>query len=79
LIGPRHLNPTPVTMLIAIDIVNTEKISINFRIRTLVINTISEFNINIRAIRKDIKIIKITINSRKKEIVPRNIIKKIPI
>jgi hypothetical protein len=66
-------------MLIAIDIVNTEKIFINFRIRTFVINIISEFSTNIRAIRKNIKIIKIVINSRKKEIISPNIIKEIPI
>jgi hypothetical protein len=34
---------------------------------------------NIRAIRKNIKIIKIVVNSRKKEIIPSNIIKEIPI
>jgi hypothetical protein len=66
-------------MLIAIDIVNTEKIFINFRIRTLVINIISEFSANIRAIRRNIKIIKIVVNSRKKEIIPPNTIKEIPI
>jgi cell fate (sporulation/competence/biofilm development) regulator YmcA (YheA/YmcA/DUF963 family) len=36
------------------------------------------FSINIRTIRRDIKIIKIVINFRKKEIVPSNIIKEIP-
>jgi hypothetical protein len=66
-------------MLIAIDIVNTEKIFINFRIQMFAINIIPEFNTNIRTIRKDIKIIKIVINFRKKEIVPPNIIKEIPI
>jgi hypothetical protein len=66
-------------MLIAIDIVNIKKIFINFRIRTLAINIIQEFNTNIRAIRKNIKIIKIVMNSRKKEIIPPNIIKEIPI
>jgi hypothetical protein len=59
--------------------VNTEKIFINFRIRTLAINIISEFNANIRAIRKIIKIIKIIVNFRKEEIIPPNIIKEIPI
>jgi hypothetical protein len=63
-------------MLIAIDIVNIKKIFINFRIRTLVINIIPEFSANIRAIRRNIKIIKIVVNSRKKEIIPSNIIKK---
>jgi hypothetical protein len=66
-------------MLIAIDIVNIKKIFIDFRIRTLVINIISEFNTNIRTIRKNIKIIKIVVNSRKKEIIPSNIIKEISI
>jgi hypothetical protein len=66
-------------MLIAIDIVNTEKIFINFRIRTLAIEIIPEFNTNIRAIHKNIKIIKIVVNSRKEKIIPPNIIKKIPI
>jgi hypothetical protein len=66
-------------MLIAIDIVNIEKIFINFRIRTLAINIISEFSTNIRAIRKNIKIIKTVVNFRKKEIIPLNIIKEIPI
>jgi hypothetical protein len=58
---------------------NTEKIFINFRIRTLAINIISRFSTNIRTIRKNIKIIKIVVNSRKKEIIPPNIIKEIPI
>jgi hypothetical protein len=66
-------------MLIAINIVDTEKIFINFRIRTFFINIISEFSTNIRAIRENIKIIKIVINSRKEEIVPPNKIKEIPI
>jgi hypothetical protein len=66
-------------ILIAIDIVDIKKIFINFRIRTLVIDIISEFNTNIRAIRKNIKIIKIVINFRKEEIIPPNIIKEIPI
>jgi hypothetical protein len=66
-------------ILIAIDIVNIKKIFINFRIRIFVINIISEFSANIRAICKNIKIIKIIVNSRKKEIIPLNIIKKIPI
>jgi hypothetical protein len=42
-------------ILIAINIVNTEKIFIDFRIRTLVIDIIPEFSANIRAIRKNIK------------------------
>jgi hypothetical protein len=66
-------------ILIAIDIVNIEKIFINFRIRIFAINIISEFSANIRAIRKNIKIIKTVVNSRKKKIIPLNIIKKIPI
>jgi hypothetical protein len=66
-------------ILIAIDIVNIEKIFINFRIRIFVIDIIPEFKINIRAIRRDIKMIKIIINFRKKEIIPSNIIKEIPI
>jgi hypothetical protein len=49
-------------ILIAIDIVNTEKIFIDFRIRTLAINTIPEFSANIRTIHKNIKIIKIVRN-----------------
>jgi hypothetical protein len=57
-------------MLIAIDTVDIKKIFIDFRIRTFVINIISEFNTNIRTIRKNIKMIKIVINSRKKKIVP---------
>jgi hypothetical protein len=40
---------------------------INFRIRTLVIDIILGFSKNIRAIRKNIKIIKIFVNSRKKK------------
>jgi hypothetical protein len=66
-------------ILIAIDIVNIEKIFINFRIRTLAIDIISEFSTNIRAIRKNIKIIKIVVNSRKEEIISLNIIKEISI
>jgi hypothetical protein len=66
-------------MLIAINIVDTEKIFIDFRIRTLAINIIPKFSTNIRAIRKNIKIIKTVVNSRKEEISPLNIIKKIPI
>jgi hypothetical protein len=66
-------------ILIAINIVNIEKIFINFRIRTFAINIILEFSANIRAIRKNIKIIKIIVNFRKKEIIPLNIIKEIPI
>jgi hypothetical protein len=66
-------------MLIAINIVNIKKIFINFRTRTFSINTILRFSTNIRAIRKNIKIIKIIINSRKEEIVPPNTIKEIPI
>jgi hypothetical protein len=63
-------------ILIAIDIVNIKKIFIDFRIRMFVINIISEFSTNIRAIRKNIKIIKIVVNSRKKEIISLNTIKK---
>jgi hypothetical protein len=63
-------------MLIAIDIVNIKKIFINFRNRIFAIGIISEFNTNIRAIRKNIKIIKIMMNFRKKEIIPPNTIKK---
>jgi hypothetical protein len=66
-------------MLIAIDIVNIKKIFIDFRIRTFAINIISKFSTNIRAIRKNIKIIKIVVNFRKKKIIPSNIIKEIPI
>jgi hypothetical protein len=66
-------------ILIAIDIVDIKKIFIDFRIRTLAINIILEFSTNIRAIRKNIKIIKIVINFRKKEIILSNIIKEIPI
>jgi hypothetical protein len=66
-------------MLIAINIVDIEKIFIDFRIRTLIINIILEFNANIRAIRRNIKIIKIVVNSRKEEIIPPNTIKEIPI
>jgi hypothetical protein len=64
-------------ILIAINIVDTEKIFINFRIRTLTINIIPEFSANIRAIRRNTKIIKIVVNSRKEEIIPLNIIKEI--
>jgi hypothetical protein len=66
-------------MLIAIDIVNTEKIFIDYRIWTLAINIILKFSTNIRAIRRNIKMIKIVVNFRKKEIIPPNIIKEIPI
>jgi hypothetical protein len=66
-------------ILIAINIVDIKKIFINFRTRTLAINIIPEFNTNIRKIRKNIKIIKIVVNFRKKEIIPLNIIKEIPI
>jgi hypothetical protein len=66
-------------ILIAIDIVDIKKIFINFRIRTLAINTISKFSTNIRAIRKNIKIIKTVVNFRKKEIIPLNTIKENPI
>jgi hypothetical protein len=66
-------------ILIAINIVNIKKIFINFRIRTLAINIISEFSANIRAIHKNIKIIKTVVNSRKEKIIPSNIIKEIPI
>jgi hypothetical protein len=66
-------------MLIAIDIVDIKKIFIDFRIRTLAIDIISEFNTNIRAIRKDIKIIKIVVNFRKEEIISLNTIKEISI
>jgi hypothetical protein len=66
-------------ILIAINIVNIKKIFINFRIRTFAIDIIPEFNTNIRIIRKNIKIIKIIVNSRKKEIMSLNIIKEIPI
>jgi hypothetical protein len=66
-------------ILIEIDIVDIKKIFINFRIRTLIINIISEFSTNIRTIRRNIKIIKIVINFRKKEIIPPNTIKEIPI
>jgi hypothetical protein len=59
--------------------VNTEKIFINFRIRTLAIGIIPEFSTNIRAIHKNIKIIKTVVNFRKKKIIPLNIIKEIPI
>jgi hypothetical protein len=58
---------------------NIENFFINFRIRTLAIDIILGFNTNIRTIRKNIKIIKIVMNSRKKEIIPPNIIKEIPI
>jgi hypothetical protein len=73
------VNILKLKILIAINIVNTEKIFIDFRIRTLVIDIILEFSTNIRAIRKNIKIIKIVVNFRKKEIIPLNIIKEIPI
>jgi hypothetical protein len=73
------MNIFKLKMLIAIDIVNKKKIFINFRTRTLAINIISEFNTNIRAIRKNIKIIKIIVNFRKEEIISLNIIKEIPI
>jgi hypothetical protein len=73
------VNILKLKILIAINIVNTKKIFINFRIRTLVIDIISEFSTNIRMIRKNIKIIKIVVNFRKKEIIPLNIIKEIPI
>jgi hypothetical protein len=43
------------------------------------INTISEFSMNIRAIRKNAKIIKTVMNFRKEEIVPPKTIKGIPI
>jgi hypothetical protein len=66
-------------ILIAIDIVNIEKIFINFRIRTLAIDIIPEFSINFREIRRNIRIIKIVMNFRKKEIVSPNITKEIPI
>jgi hypothetical protein len=52
------VNILKLKMLIAIDIVDTEKIFIDFRIRTLAIDIIPEFNTNIRTIRKNIKIIK---------------------
>jgi hypothetical protein len=73
------VNIFKIKILIAIDIVNIEKIFINFRIRTFVIDIISEFSTNIRAIRKNIKIIKIVVNSCKKKIIPPNTIKEIPI
>jgi hypothetical protein len=66
-------------MLIAINIMNIEKIFIDFRIRTLAIDIILEFSTNIRTIHKNIKIIKIVVNFRKKEIISLNIIKEIPI
>jgi hypothetical protein len=66
-------------MLIAIDVVNTKKIFINLWNRTLSINIIPEFSTNIRILRKNIKIIKIVINFRKKKIVLPHIIKEIPI
>jgi hypothetical protein len=71
------VNTFKLKILIAIDIVNIKKIFINFRIRTLAINIIPEFSTNIRTIRKNIKIIKIVVNSRKKEIIPLNTIKEI--
>jgi hypothetical protein len=73
------VNILKLKMLIAIDIVNIKKIFIDFRIRTLTIDIISGFSTNIRTIRKNIKIIKTVVNSRKKEIIPPNIIKEIPI
>jgi hypothetical protein len=73
------VNILKLKILIAIDIINIEKIFINFRIRTLVISIISGFSTNIRAIRKNTKIIKIVVNSRKEEIIPPNTIKEIPI
>jgi len=73
------MNIFKLKILIAIDIVNIEKIFINFRIRTLAINIIPKFNTNIRAIRKNIKIIKIVVNFRKKILIPPNTIKEIPI
>jgi hypothetical protein len=73
------VNILKLKILISIDIVNIKKIFIDFRIRTLAINIIPEFSTNIRTIRKNIKIIKIIVNSRKKEIIPPNTIKKIPI
>jgi hypothetical protein len=73
------VNILKLKILIAINIVNIEKIFIDFRIRTLVINIISGFSANIRTIRKDIKIIKIVVNFRKKEIISLNIIKEISI
>jgi hypothetical protein len=66
-------------ILIAINIVDIEKIFIDFRIRTFAINIISGFSANIRTIRINIKMIKIVVNFRKKEIIPPNIIKEIPI
>jgi hypothetical protein len=66
-------------MLIAINIVNIKKIFINFRTRRFIINIILEFSTNIRMIRKNIKIIKIVVNFRKKEIISSNTIKEIPI
>jgi hypothetical protein len=54
-------------ILIAINILNIKFFFINFRIRTFAINTIPEFSTNIRAIHKNIKIIKIVINFRKKK------------
>jgi hypothetical protein len=73
------MNIFKLKILIAINIVNIEKIFINFRIRTFAINIILKFNTNIGAIRKNIKIIKIVVNSRKKEIISLNIIKEISI
>jgi hypothetical protein len=73
------VNILKLKILIAIDIVDIEKIFINFRIRTLAINIIPGFSTNIRAIRKNIKIIKIVVNFRKEKIIPLNIIKEIPI
>jgi hypothetical protein len=73
------VNILKLKMLIAINIVNIKKIFIDFRIRTFVIDIILKFSANIRAIRKNIKIIKTIVNSRKEEIIPLNIIKEIPI
>jgi hypothetical protein len=44
------VNILKLKILIAIDIVNIEKIFINFRIRTLAINIIPEFSTNIRTL-----------------------------
>jgi hypothetical protein len=73
------VNILKLKILIAIDIVDIEKIFINFRIRIFIIDIILEFSTNIRAIRKNIKIIKIVVNFRKEKIIPLNIKKKIPI
>jgi hypothetical protein len=63
----KYENLFKLKILIGIDIVDIEKIFINFRIRTFAIDTILKFNINIRAIRKNMKIIKIVVIFRKKE------------